>query len=107
MSTYYSGVEQMDNLHSRCKFAAVTPVLASTGCCITTLYEAIKAGVKTSCNVRDARRHYSDVAIIKAQPDCYIMLHHELLAAIDTAIPTPPTGLSSLPNEQAVDAHKA
>lgn len=87
MDAYYAGVEQMDNPHLRRRPIAVTPVPAPTGCCIATSYEARKAGVKTGSSVRDARRQCPDITIVKARPDRYIALHHELLAAIETVIP--------------------
>lgn len=87
MDAYFASVEQMDDPSLRGRPVAVTPVLAPTGCCIASSYEARAAGVRTGCSVRMARRLCPRIRIIKARPDRYIAVHHAFLAAIDTVIP--------------------
>jgi len=87
MDAYFASVEQMDNPQLRGRPVGVTPVLAPTGCCIACSYEARADGVKTGCSVRDARRRCPGITIVKARPDRYVGIHHELLGAIDTVIP--------------------
>ena len=87
MDAYFASVEQMDNPNLRKRPVAVTPIPAPSGCCIATSYEARALGIKTGCSVRQARELCPDIAIVKARPDRYVTIHHQLLAAIDTAIP--------------------
>lgn len=87
MDAYFASVEQMDRLELRERPIAVTPVLAPTGCCIATSYEARAAGVKTGCGVREAQRLCPEITVVKARPDRYITVHHQILAAIDSVIP--------------------
>jgi len=87
MDAFFASVEQMDNPVLRGHPLAVTPVLVPSGCCIACSYGARKQGVKTGCSVGAARKLCPGIKIIKARPDRYIAVHHEILAAIDTAIP--------------------
>jgi len=87
MDAYFASVEQMDHPALLGRPVGVTPVLAGTGCCIACSYEARSAGVTTGCRVRDARRLCPDISIVKARPDRYIAIHHEILDAIDTVLP--------------------
>lgn len=87
MNAYFASVEQMDRPELRGKPVAVTPVLAASGCCIASSYEARAAGVKTGCRIAEARRLCPSIEVVRARPDRYVRVHHELLAAIDTAVP--------------------
>ena len=87
MDAFFASVEQMDRPELRGRPVGVTPVPAPSGCCIATSYEARAAGVKTGCRVADARTRCPGIVIVRARPDRYIRVHHELLAAIDTVLP--------------------
>lgn len=87
MDAYFASCEQMDRPELRGRPVGVTPVLAESGCCIATSYEARAVGVKTGCRVREARVLCPGIEIVQARPDRYIALHHQILAAIDTVIP--------------------
>lgn len=87
MDAYFASVEQMDTPELRGRPVAVTPVMTATGCCIACSYEARRHGVRTGCAVFEARRLCPAITIVKARPDRYIRIHHELLAAIDLALP--------------------
>ncbi|MCB9837732.1 MAG: DUF4113 domain-containing protein [Phycisphaeraceae bacterium] len=87
MNAYFASVEQMDHPEHRGRPLAVTPVLAPTGCCIACSYEARAFGVKTGCCVRDAKRACKDIAIVRARPDRYVRVHHQILDAIDSVVP--------------------
>ncbi len=87
MDAYFASVEQMDRPELRERPIAVTPVLAPTGCCIATSYEARAAGVRTGCGVREAQRLCPEIRVVKARPDRYITVHHQILSAIDRVIP--------------------
>jgi DNA polymerase IV len=87
MDAYFASVEQMDHPHLRGRPVGVTPVLAASGCCIATSYEARAMGVKTGCRVKDARALCPGIVIVQSRPDRYVRVHHELLAAIDTVLP--------------------
>lgn len=87
MDAFFAAVEQLDHRELRGRPVGVTPVMAESGCCIATSYEARAVGVRTGCRVREARRVCPSIRIVKARPDRYIAVHHRLLDAIDSAIP--------------------
>ncbi|MEM9065057.1 MAG: DNA polymerase [Planctomycetota bacterium] len=87
MDAFFASCEQMDHPHLRGLPVAVTPTPADSGCCIATSYEARARGVRTGCRVKDARDLCPGIEVIRARPDRYIQIHHEILAAIDTAVP--------------------
>lgn len=87
MDAYFASVEQMDDPSLRGKPIAVTPVMAASGCCIASSYEARRHGVKTGCRVSDARKLCPEIRVVPARPDRYIAVHHDILAAIDTVLP--------------------
>jgi len=87
MNAYFASVEQMDHPELRGKPVAVTPVPAASGCCIACSYEARAFGVRTGTRVGEARRLCPPIEVVRARPDRYVRVHHELLAAIDTIVP--------------------
>lgn len=87
MDAYFASVEQMDRPELRGRPVGVTPVMTPSGCCIATSYEARAVGVKTGARVREARERCPEIEIVKARPDRYIAVRHELMAAIESVLP--------------------
>ncbi|RAP59702.1 DNA polymerase [Oleiagrimonas sp. MCCC 1A03011] len=86
-NSYFASVEQHDDEALRGRPVAVAPVAAETTCCIAASYEAKAFGVKTGTMVREARRLCPDIVVVQARPERYVHWHHELMKAIDRAIP--------------------
>lgn len=84
---YFASCEQLDNPELRGKPVGITPTPGPSGCCIACSYEARAFGVKTGCRVGDALRLCPEIRIVRARPDRYVQLHHQILAAIESVVP--------------------
>ncbi|MEM9661705.1 MAG: DUF4113 domain-containing protein [Planctomycetota bacterium] len=84
---FFASCEQVDRPELRGKPIAVTPVMIGSGCCIATSYPARAVGVKTGTRVSEARRLCPEITVVQARPDRYIEIHHELVAAVEAAVP--------------------
>lgn len=65
----------------------ITPTPGPSGCCITSSYEARAFGIKTGCRVGEAMRLCEGVVVVRARPARYVQVHHQIIAAIETALP--------------------
>ncbi|WP_108470627.1 DNA polymerase Y family protein [Rhodanobacter thiooxydans] len=86
-NSYFASVEQHEEPSLRGRPVGVAPVAAETTSLIAASYEAKACGVGTGTLVRDARRLCPGIAIRVARPERYVHWHHQLMQAIDHAIP--------------------
>ena len=87
MNSFFASVEQHDRPALRGKPVGVVPVAAENTGFIACSYEAKRLGVGMGMPVWRARAEFPELAIIKARPDRYIKVHHELVKAIDRHAP--------------------
>jgi len=87
LNSYFASVEQQVAPQLRGRPVAVAPVVSDAGCCIAASYEAKKFGVKTGTRVGEAKRLCPSITILDARPRLYVLMHHRIIAAVDTCIP--------------------
>jgi DNA polymerase-4 len=85
--SYFASVEQYDDPSLRGKPVAVVPVATDSTCCLAASYEAKAHGVKTGTGVREARDRCPGIRFVLARPARYIVLHKQLMDAIQDCIP--------------------
>jgi len=71
MNSYFASVEQQANPLFRGKPLGVCAYLSDNGCIIASSKEAKKVGIKTGCNVRDAKKLYPGVILVENEPAKY------------------------------------
>jgi DNA polymerase-4 len=86
-NSYFASVEQHEDPGLRGRPVGVVPVAAETTSLIAASYEAKAFGVGTGTMVREARRLCPGIHIRVARPERYVHWHHQLMHAIDHAIP--------------------
>lgn len=64
----------------------VVPVMVDSSCCIAASYAAKEFGVKTGTGVRDAHRLCPGIVLVKARPEQYVRIHHEMVTAVEACI---------------------
>lgn len=87
LNSYFASAEQQLRPELRGRPVGVVPVMADTSCCIAASYEAKYFGVKTGTGVAEAKRLCPDIQLVKARPEAYVKLHHEIIAAVETCVP--------------------
>jgi DNA polymerase-4 len=87
MNSYFASVEQHLRPELRGRKVGVIPVESENTCVIAASYDAKRAGVKTGTRVRDARRLCPEITLVKARPDIYVRLHHDILRSVDKCLP--------------------
>jgi DNA polymerase IV len=88
MNSFFASCEQARRPELQGRPTAVVPVLAETTCCIAASREAKRWGVKTGTPVHQARQACPDIVLVKADPHHYIDVHHKLLDAVQSCVPT-------------------
>lgn len=71
MNSYFASVEQQANPLYRNKPLGVCAYLSPKGCIIASSKEAKKVGIKTGCNVQEAKKLYPQVILIENEPAKY------------------------------------
>ena len=87
MNSYFASVEQHLRPELRGRAVGVIPVESEGTCVIAASYEAKKRGVKTGTRVGDARVMCPGIVLVKARPEVYVRVHHEILRSIDKCLP--------------------
>jgi DNA polymerase IV len=87
LNAYFASVEQQVQPALRGKPIAVAPIIGDSGCCIAVSYEAKAFGIKTGTRVGEARALCPSITIVDARPRLYVLMHHRVLAAVDTCMP--------------------
>jgi DNA polymerase IV len=87
MNSYFASVEQHDRPELRGRRVAVIPVESENTCVIAASADAKRFGVKTGTRVRDARQLCPGIVLVKARPDRYVKVHHEILRSVDQCAP--------------------
>ena len=87
MNSYFASVEQHLRPELRGRGIAVIPVESEHTCVIAASHDAKRHGVKTGTRVGDARRLCPGIVLVKARPNIYVKLHHEILRSVDKCLP--------------------
>jgi DNA polymerase-4 len=87
MNSYFASVEQHLRPELRGRKIGVIPVESENTCVIAASHDAKRLGVKVGTRVRDARRLCPEITLVKARPDIYVRLHHEILRSVDKCLP--------------------
>ncbi len=87
LNSYFASAEQQLRPALRGRPVGVVPVMAETTCCIAASYEAKAHGVKTGTRVSEARRLCPAITFVKARPETYVDLHHQVIRAVERCVP--------------------
>lgn len=83
MNSFFASVEQFLRPELRGRPVGVVPLKSESTCLIAASYEAKRFGLRTGTKVYDARRLCPDVVLVRARPNIYVQVHHQLLASVD------------------------
>jgi DNA polymerase IV len=87
MNSYFASVEQHEREELRNRPIGVIPVESEHTCVIAASHEAKRHGVKTGTRVGDARELCPGITFVKARPNEYVKVHHEILRSVDQCAP--------------------
>lgn len=87
MNSYFASVEQHLRPELRGRKVGVIPVESQNTCVIAASHDAKRFGVKVGTSVRDAKRLCPEIVLVKARPDTYVEVHHQILRSIDQCLP--------------------
>jgi DNA polymerase-4 len=87
MDGFFAAVEQHLRPELRGHPVGVIPVETTNTCVIAANVAAKQHGVRTGTRVLDARRLCPGIALVKARPDTYVAIHHEVAKSIDRWLP--------------------
>ncbi|WP_437201877.1 Y-family DNA polymerase [Planctomicrobium sp. SH664] len=87
MNSYFASVEQMARPELRQRPVAVVPLAAETTSVIAASVEAKRAGVRTGTRVREALQLCPGLQLVKARPDFYVAIHHQILKSVERCAP--------------------
>ena len=87
MNSYFASAEQHLRPELRDKPVGVIPMVTESTCVIAASVEAKRFGVKTGTVVPEARRLCPDITLVRARPETYVRLHHDIAACIDKHLP--------------------
>lgn len=82
MNAYFASVEQQVNSYYRNKPLAITPTFCSTGCIITSSYEARKYGIKTGMLIKQALKIYPYLICRESNTNLYLDYHQKIIDTI-------------------------
>ena len=83
MNSYFASVEQYLRPELRNRAIGVVPVESESTCLIAASYQAKQYGIRTGTKVYDARRMCPGITLVRARPDIYVQIHHQLLNSVD------------------------
>lgn len=87
MNSYFASVEQHFRPELRGRPVGVIPLESEFTCVIAASHLAKKQGVRVGTKVADARRLCPGIAFVRARPNLYVKVHHELLRSVDQCAP--------------------
>ncbi len=87
MDGFFASAEQHFSPTLRGRPVGVVPVWTDRTCVIAANFQAKQCGVKVGTSVADAKRLCPGIALVKAQPDRYVDLHHAVARSIDKCVP--------------------
>ncbi len=87
MDSFFASAEQHLRPELRGRPVGVAPVATEHTCIIAASRDAKSTGVKVGTPVREARRLCPGIQIVKARPAVYVLLHEDILKAVETCAP--------------------
>ncbi|TVQ64149.1 MAG: type VI secretion protein ImpB, partial [Phycisphaerales bacterium] len=87
MDSFFASAEQHLRPELRGQPVGVVPVATEHTSIIAASRDAKRVGVKVGTPVREARRLCPGIEIVKARPAVYVLLHEDILKAVDTCAP--------------------
>lgn len=87
MDGFFASVEQHLRPPLRGRPVGVVPVETDRTCVIASSFQAKRHGVKVGTRVPDARRLCPGIVLVKARPDIYVRVHHQILRSVDLHAP--------------------
>lgn len=83
MNSYFASVEQYLRPELRNRPIGVIPLESESTCLIAASYQAKRFGIRTGTKVFDARQLCPHIVLVRARPDVYVQVHHQILKSID------------------------
>ncbi|PQO33974.1 Y-family DNA polymerase [Blastopirellula marina] len=83
MNSYFASVEQFLRPELRHRPIGVVPLESESTCLIAASHEAKRFGLRTGTKVYDARRMCPEIKLVRARPDLYVQVHHQILKSVD------------------------
>jgi DNA polymerase-4 len=87
MNSYFASAEQHLRPELRGKPVGVIPVESEGSCLIAASVEAKSLGLRMGTRVQEARLQCPNIQLVRARPDVYVRLHHEIAKSIDRWAP--------------------
>jgi DNA polymerase-4 len=87
MNSYFASAEQHLRPELRGHPVGVIPMVTESTCVIAASVEAKRFGVRTGTIVPEAKRLCPEIKLVKARPEVYVRLHHEIARSIDRHLP--------------------
>ena len=87
MNSFFASAEQHLRPELRGHPVGVIPMVTESTCVIAASVEAKRFGVKTGTVVPEAKRLCPEIQLVKARPETYVRLHHDIAASIDRHLP--------------------
>ena len=87
MNSYFASAEQHLRPELRGHPVGVIPMVTESTCVIAASVEAKRFGVRTGTGVPEAKRLCPEIRLVKARPEGYVRLHHEVARSIDRHLP--------------------
>lgn len=87
MNSFFASAEQHLRPELRGKPVGVIPVETEGTCLIAASKEAKSLGLKTGTRVKEAKEKCPEVELVRARPDVYVRVHHEISDSIERWAP--------------------
>ncbi|QDU77280.1 DNA polymerase IV [Bremerella volcania] len=83
MNSFFASAEQFLRPELRKRAVGVVPLESDATCIIAASYEAKRCGVRTGTKVYEAKRLCPHIQLVRARPNVYVEIHHDLLKSVD------------------------
>lgn len=83
MNSFFASAEQFLRPELRKRAIGVVPLESDATCIIAASYEAKRCGIRTGTKVYEAKRLCPNIQLVRARPNVYVEIHHELLKSVD------------------------
>lgn len=87
MNSFFASAEQHLRPELRGRPVGVIPVETEGTCLIAASKEAKALGLKTGTRVREAKEKCPEIELVRARPDVYVRVHHEISDSIERWAP--------------------
>jgi len=83
MNSFFASAEQFLRPELRNRAIGIVPLESDATSIIAASYEAKRCGVRTGTKVYEAKRLCPQIQLVRARPNAYVEIHHELLKSVD------------------------